>query len=282
MNREPEGPGWSLCLGILFIIWGTLSIVTGKAGIHIAATGGQIVLMDWIGWVLLPSGIVISIVSIRSLLRGGGKPETYTDEEATRAKEELAHMHFKEHGCWPNDIAEAKKIFDKYDGSFFHMAREGEYDIYKKFEVPKSIERTWFYELKKDIIENLHSEKNEKEIVQLFSRYSTKISKIEIEDDLLFMLEFAKNNQNKFDSYTNVRLIESILNFINSITIFGNGYNQTAINESLGLLRKVTEAPFWVSDAYEENGVFPDYITESKIMNEYIETLCIGKMNCSL
>jgi len=101
MNREPGGPGWSLFAGIVWIIWGALTIITGKAGMYIAATGGQVALVDWIGWILLPSGIIVSIVSIRSLLRGGGKSKKYTDEEIARAKEELARMYFKEHGYWP-------------------------------------------------------------------------------------------------------------------------------------------------------------------------------------
>jgi len=89
MNRDPGGPGWGLCAGIMLIICGVLSLVKGKPGIHIAATGQQIPLVDWIGWVLLPSGIAISILSIQWLLRGGGKPKKYTNEDVVRAKEKL-------------------------------------------------------------------------------------------------------------------------------------------------------------------------------------------------
>jgi len=111
MNRNSEGPGWSLCAGIMMLICGTLSITTDKP-LYRTPTGHYIALVDWIGWVLLPSGIVISIVSIRALLRGGWKPKKYNDEEVARAKEELDRMYLQEHGYLPKEHGSLLKETD--------------------------------------------------------------------------------------------------------------------------------------------------------------------------
>jgi hypothetical protein len=65
------------------------------------AVGRSIPLVDWIGWVVLPIGVVMSIMSITALRRGVGKPKKYTDEDVAKAKEQLDQMYFKEHGFWP-------------------------------------------------------------------------------------------------------------------------------------------------------------------------------------
>ena len=50
---------------------------------------------------MLLVGIIVSIMSIRSLQRGPRKYIDYTDEEVVRAKEALDRMYFEEHGSWP-------------------------------------------------------------------------------------------------------------------------------------------------------------------------------------
>ncbi len=157
---------------------------------------------------------------------------------------------------------EARKIFDKYNGSYFQMEKEGEYQKYKNFKVPQRIEATWISERKKNIVEKLYSETSENEIASLFSQYGETVSQTIDESGLSFMLKFAKENKNKWDSFTNVRIVESILN---SLSRFNKNNKQAAINESLELLRNVEKTAFRVSDSYKVNGVFPDYVAESRI-----------------
>ncbi|MCL1939951.1 MAG: hypothetical protein FWG04_04755 [Desulfovibrionaceae bacterium] len=59
--------------------------------------------MDWFGWIFLPCGIAITVLSIISLRRGGGKPKKYTDEDVARAKEALDRMYLREHGTLPEE-----------------------------------------------------------------------------------------------------------------------------------------------------------------------------------
>ena len=154
------------------------------------------------------------------------------------------------------------------------MVRENEYEEYEKFGVPKEVEMAWLAELKNNILVNLYSEKNERIISELFSRYS-KISNQIIE--LLFMLEFSKANQNKWDSFTNVRIVESILFYVDRLdrvdnlkldftSKFCNEYKQIIIYEAIELLKNIVKMPFYISDSYKINGDFSYYITESKIM----------------
>jgi len=142
------------------------------------------------------------------------------------------------------------------------MEREGDYQKYKDFNVPKEIEAEWISDRKNNITEKLYSETNESEIALLFSQYGETVSQAVDENALSFMLEFVEKNQNKWDSFTNVRVVESILNSVNR---FDTKHKQTTIKKSLDLLRNVTKTAFHVSDCYKVNGVFPDYTAENKI-----------------
>lgn len=39
------------------------------------------------------------------------------------------------------NFEDAKAVFDKYDGSYYQMVRDGQYEKYKRYCVPKSLER---------------------------------------------------------------------------------------------------------------------------------------------
>jgi uncharacterized membrane protein len=98
MNRDIGGLILLLVTGIMLIAIGIYNIITGTSG-QVFGIFGTVSVVDWIGWVVLPAGIVICIMSIIGLRRG---PEKYTDEEAVRSKEALDRiLYFEEHGTWP-------------------------------------------------------------------------------------------------------------------------------------------------------------------------------------
>ena len=105
MNRNSGGPGVALCAGIVAIIVATLNIITPDDGSYInicaISIGRKLPLVDWIGWLFLPIGIALCIMSIIALRRGEGKPKKYTDAEVAQAKEALDRMYLKEHGSLP-------------------------------------------------------------------------------------------------------------------------------------------------------------------------------------
>ena len=160
------------------------------------------------------------------------------------------------------DYSEARKIFEEYNGSFFFMDRDGEYQKYKGFQVPREIEASWISERKTDIVEKLYSETDESKVAELFSQYRVMVIQDSDEKGLLFMLEFAGDNQEKWDTFTNVRVAETILDSING---FNNKYKTTAINISLRILKSIKDSDFRVSDCYKEIGYLTDCLEEDKI-----------------
>ena len=160
------------------------------------------------------------------------------------------------------EYAEAKLIFDEYDGSYFQMEREGVYKKYKKFNVPKGLEKSWIEETQNNIRQKLISEKKGNEIVSYFSRLNRIACQNNDVDSVLYLVEFAENSQHKLDSFSNVILAESILNSIGS---FNYKYRRLMIGKALSLLKNLSKTQIRISDSYKENGIYPDYIAENKI-----------------
>lgn len=98
MVRYSEYNPWiALAIGILVLLSGLLKLITGVGGewhgVHIPT---------WTGWLFLPLGTIISILSIRSI-RTWKEPEPpkYTNEEVCQVKEKLDRMYLREHGALP-------------------------------------------------------------------------------------------------------------------------------------------------------------------------------------
>lgn len=142
------------------------------------------------------------------------------------------------------------------------MNREGIYEIYKKFNVPKELEKSWIDEIQNNIRKKLYSEQNGSEIVSFFSKLSQIARQYNDIDNILFLIEFAEKNQHELDSFSNIILAETILS---SVGNFDNKYRLLMINKALNLLKNLSKTQIRISDCYKENGIFPDYITESKI-----------------
>lgn len=161
------------------------------------------------------------------------------------------------------EYADARLIFDKYHGSHFQMEREGVYTKYKKFEVPKRIERLWLEEEKVSLKNKLAIDQDESEITSLFCQIARIVSQSNDKNGMSYLISFAQNNQLKLDTFSNVMIAEAILN---SVSNFDIQYKRAAVFEALKLLKKTSEIKFRVSDSYKENGTLPDYITEDKII----------------
>ena len=58
---------------------------------------------------------------------------------------------------------EAKKIFLNYNGSYFHMHREGLLSDYRKFNISKKMEVEWLKEKVEEILSKINEEKSIKE-----------------------------------------------------------------------------------------------------------------------
>lgn len=61
-----------------------------------------------------------------------------------------------------SDIASAKELFFKYNGSYYLMSREGVLDLYKAFNIPKALEQSWLDEEVLRHLEKIRSNECEK------------------------------------------------------------------------------------------------------------------------
>ena len=82
--------------GLAVSLSGMIKITTGQSG---SLWGGSV--PTWTGWLLLPGGLLILVLSIRGLLRSEGKPPCYTDDDVEKSKRHLEQMYIKEHGVPP-------------------------------------------------------------------------------------------------------------------------------------------------------------------------------------
>ena len=95
MNYSGNGPWPALLMGVLVLFIGLRALITGESG-----TFRDIPLVDWVGFVLVPLGLSMIILSIRSL-RTWKKPGPSTDDDIRQAKEKLDQMYLREHGTLP-------------------------------------------------------------------------------------------------------------------------------------------------------------------------------------
>ena len=96
--RYSEYNPWeALAVGLILIFSGVFKLVTNTGG-----DWHDVYIPVWTGWLFLPLGVIISILSIRSM-RTWKEPEPprYSDEEAAQAKAKLDRMHLREHGSLP-------------------------------------------------------------------------------------------------------------------------------------------------------------------------------------
>ena len=99
MVRYSEYNPWiALATGIVVLLSGLLKLITNVGG-----DWHGVYIPVWTGWVFVPLGLLIIILSIRSL-RTWKEPEppVYTDEEIRQAKEKLDQMYLREHGESPH------------------------------------------------------------------------------------------------------------------------------------------------------------------------------------
>ena len=106
---------------------------------------------------------------------------------------------------------EAKKIFLDYDGSYFHMHREGVLSDYRKFNIPKKMEIEWLKEKIEEILSKVNEEKSIKEKYHSYWNILYILTKT-LEDD-----ELLKKTIKTFEKdlmYLDVFSINSILKMI--------------------------------------------------------------------
>jgi len=163
----------------------------------------------------------------------------------------------------------AKEIFWRYNGLFFHMDREGEYEKYKAFNISKNQERAWREERRDELFEKLSIEKNKRVLSSLFRGIADIVKVLEDKVGLQKMLLFLNENNEQFDTFVVLLLAETV---VHTTIAFNNSeqLKKSVLKSCLRILENTLKKTFSISMDYE--GAFYEPMTEEKVRNR-IEVL---------
>jgi hypothetical protein len=158
---------------------------------------------------------------------------------------------------------EAKKLYNHYNGSRYFMQHEDDLDKYISFNVPKEIERQWHDEIEMDMLNAIKHERN-LEKLQMFCSNFISITDI---NGLVFLRNFLLNNSKYFDTFTNIRLVESLFDRMRLFAKMNKTISLKVMKETLCFLSELVKEPIVVStDYYNENGTKPEYLSKEKLI----------------
>ena len=167
------------------------------------------------------------------------------------------------------DIGIAKQIFLKFDGSHFHMKREGEYRYYKSFDISKEQEDWWIKQYQEDLLFQIE---NEDIVSPLFTKFVRIIAQHKDYDCLNSLLDLVKRKNNGLDSFTRVRIAEELLELYESFQ--KSGFNLFHIKVfSINSLKELLEQPITVANYYYGISYLKEETKEESIKDRARQTI---------
>ncbi len=158
-----------------------------------------------------------------------------------------------------NDIIRAKELFFSYDGLFFHMDREGDYDEYKKFKITKEIENKWLIEISEKYIKLIIDFTKAPEGIEQYSYcLNEKIAGSTISTAIISLQEAYT----AYCTFGKIRASESLLDLLNKIT------NKSLKLQIINLAKEISdsiEKPYKISSYYRKNRYLADCLTNEKL-----------------
>lgn len=118
-----------------------------------------------------------------------------------------------------NNLQEAKEMFSKYGGIHFFMAREGEYEKYKSFNISKEQELMWIKEIQQKKIFEIKNELLDAEKIEI--RFSGLLLSLKVYKSIeLFpiLFELYKDSKVKLDSFSKMLIAEQLLDAVRSLS----------------------------------------------------------------
>ena len=152
---------------------------------------------------------------------------------------------------------EAKKIYFYYNGNFFFMDREGDYEKYQAFNVPKTIEKEWTEELKDNYKKSIENEKNmqkfELSCNALIRISSNTINGLADINSLLFVYNIFMERRDCLDTYTIVKMIGVFFDDVGVKNFKKVSIITTAriLKETLEFLKSLLDKPITISKDHE-------------------------------
>ena len=164
-----------------------------------------------------------------------------------------------------SEKAEAKALFLKYNGSKFHMQREGDLEKYKGYKITLVEEEKWMNET----LDLLYSEfESESFNLSVFRKICSYISIYKNEKRLSSLIKKKKKKVISEDSFTILLVIEGLTEILRSYKYDNIGAN--IIKENLKYFKKqlkiVTKNPENIAKKYLEDEYLKGYLGRDEIL----------------
>lgn len=183
----------------------------------------------------------------------------------------------------PNEnIETARVIFLKYGGSHFHMAREGEYEHYKNFNISKEQEKLWIKEYHIETIIEISDESIASKFTFKLSKLSNSIISFKDMDSFQSMFDIIQKKIDSIDSFSKLRVAEEILNIVDAFkkqNINKDNVLTYARKFALDILNSIVQEPITVDSSYNNIGYLKDLISKDKIIDRVQKLIKVYDIN---
>ena len=165
-----------------------------------------------------------------------------------------------------SNYEEAKKIYFKYNGNFFFMDREGDYEKYKSFNIAKDIEKQWDEEIKQNLMKKINEEKNFNMIRILISAFIDISLNTKNIEGLVYIKDFLLNKNTIFDTKTNMLIVGSIFKWGKHFKKLDLIITTNVMKEVLDILKGLLNKPITISEDYNNEDVNQTTLNDIKIL----------------
>ncbi len=174
--------------------------------------------------------------------------------------------------------SKAKDLFLKYDGNTFFMRREGDYDTYKAFQVPRETEISWIRDLHTSFLDQLAmSPLTAPQASQLILRYLTTISYTKDCSTVSTLIQMVAPKV-EYDSFFKIRCAEEVIEACEYLESNGRIATQAARHFAEQLFQEVLDNPISIADEWRHQPHFPDTFNLDNIkrraLNGYDKSMC--------
>lgn len=172
-----------------------------------------------------------------------------------------------------NNIEQAKQLFLKYGGSHFLMAREGEYDLYRSFNIPKEQEYMWIQDYENKLLMEI-----EREAI-IDGKFVDLCLAIREYRDVCYLeklQQLIKQRRNSMDSFSLMRMAEGLLGIVDSFlksNMKNHKITLLAKEFALEILNSILENPITIASYYKRPGYLIDPIDEEKLIARVKESI---------
>lgn len=174
-----------------------------------------------------------------------------------------------------NRNVDAKKIFDKHNGSYYAMSLDGSLETYKSYDIKEEEEKKWKSEKKIKLLEDLESGIKQKiSIYRYFSNFTKLILSDNNFDGFNYIIAIISKYVNNLDDFEKLLISEKIIQisrkYINFKDILMKSIN---IETYLSNLSEIQSALLLNIELYKNISKYDENLTESRVEKVKLQTI---------